>query len=103
MLGKAAGGVIVFGGGLPLYDGKDVVGGLGLSGDTSCADHNVAWRVRQALKLDKVPAGVNAAHKNDGILYDIGPNGKSASGFGHPSCGGQEGTIASQIGSGTGS
>ena len=40
MVGKAIGGGIVFVGGLPLYanDGK-IVGGLGLSGDTSCTDH----------------------------------------------------------------
>ena len=48
----------MFGGGLGLYDKKGIVGGLGVSGDTSCADHNVAWRVRKALGLDNVPAGV---------------------------------------------
>jgi uncharacterized protein GlcG (DUF336 family) len=99
MLGRVAGGVIVFGGGLALYNGEDVVGGLGASGDTSCADHNIAWRIRQKLKLDKVPAGVGQ-NKNDGIIYDIGPTGKSASGYGHPLCGGQEQTIATQIGAG---
>jgi uncharacterized protein GlcG (DUF336 family) len=98
MVGHVAGGIIVFGGGLALYDGKDVVGGLGASGDTSCADHNIAWRIRQKLKLDKVPAGVGP--DKDGIIYDIGPNGKSASGYGHPVCGGQEQTIATQIGAG---
>jgi hypothetical protein len=39
MAGKAIGGVIVFGGGLPLYaNDRKIVGGLGLSGDTSCTD-----------------------------------------------------------------
>ncbi|HEX4111319.1 MAG TPA: heme-binding protein [Stellaceae bacterium] len=99
MVGHVAGGIIVFGGGLALYNGKDVVGGLGASGDTSCADHNIAWRIRQKLKLDKVPAGVGQ-NKNDGIIYDIGPNGKSASGWGHPLCGGSEQTVATQIGAG---
>jgi len=98
MLGHVAGGVIVFGGGLALYNGQDVVGGLGASGDTSCADHNIAWRIRQKLKLDKVPAGVGP--DKDGIIYDIGPNGKSASGYGHPTCGGQEQTIATKLGAG---
>jgi uncharacterized protein GlcG (DUF336 family) len=98
MLGHVAGGVIVFGGGLALYDGQDVVGGLGASGDTSCADHNVAWRIRQKLKLEKVPAGAGA--EKDGIIYDIGPNGKSASGYGHPTCGGQEQSVATKIGAG---
>jgi hypothetical protein len=43
MVGKPIGGVIVFGGGLPLYSNKgELVGGLGVSGDTSCADHGVS-------------------------------------------------------------
>ena len=72
-VGKSLGGVITFGGGLALYDGKSVVGALGVSGDTSCADHNIAWRVRQALGLDKVPAGVGPDH-NDEIIYDLAPD-----------------------------
>jgi uncharacterized protein GlcG (DUF336 family) len=89
MVGKAVGGVIVFGGGLPLYDGKgNLVGGLGVSGDTACADHVVAWKVRHALKLDAVPMGV-APGPSDNLIFDI-QNGVSTSGFGHPPCkGGQ--------------
>ena len=30
-----------------------------MSGDTSCADHNIAWRTRNTLNLDYVPAGVS--------------------------------------------
>jgi uncharacterized protein GlcG (DUF336 family) len=101
MAGKRIGGVIVFGGGLALYDGNDVVGGLGVSGDSACADHNVAWRVRQALGLDKVPAGVNPQRK-DAIVYDMNNSGQSASGFGHPKCAGKEADIADQIGAGVG-
>lgn len=58
MVGKAIGGIIVFAGGLPLYapDGR-IVGGLGLSGDTSCTDHVIAWKVRHELHLDAVPMG----------------------------------------------
>lgn len=97
MEGKVAGGVIVFGGGLPLYDASGLVGALGVSGDTSCADHNIAWRVRQKLGMDKVPAGVTT-NNNDAIIYDIGKDGKSASGFGHPKCGGKEPQIAKEIG-----
>ena len=53
MVGERIGGVNVFGGGLALYAvGKMVVGGIGVSGDTSCADHNIAWRVRHNLGLD---------------------------------------------------
>ena len=73
------------------------IGALGVSGDTSCADHNIAWRVRQKLGMDKVPAGVTTKN-NDAIIYDIGKDGKSASGFGHPKCGGKEPEIAKQIG-----
>ena len=102
MIGKSPGGVVVFGGGLALYDQNGIVGGLGVSGDTSCADHNIAWRVRQRLKPDQVPAGPNPVGKNDGIIYDVGPNGKSVSGYGHPACGGKEAEIASEIHSGSG-
>ena len=53
MFNRAVGGVNVFGGGLGLYaSGGRLVGGVGVSGDTSCADHYIAWRVRQALNLD---------------------------------------------------
>ena len=97
LLNKAPGGVIVFGGGLALYSDKDVVGGVGASGDTSCADHNIAWRIRAALKLDKVPAGASPTTRNDAIIYDIGPNGKSASGYGHPTCNGKETDVAAQL------
>jgi uncharacterized protein GlcG (DUF336 family) len=96
LIGKPIGGVVVFGGGLALYDDSGIVGGLGLSGDSSCADHNIAWRVRMALGLDKVPAGVNPERK-DAIVYDIDPNGKSASGWGHPKCAGTEADIAAEL------
>ncbi|MFT3929448.1 MAG: heme-binding protein [Spongiibacteraceae bacterium] len=59
MVGKRIGGVNVFGGGLALYSAAgDIVGAVGVSGDSSCADHAIAWRVRNTLKLDYVPAGV---------------------------------------------
>jgi uncharacterized protein GlcG (DUF336 family) len=93
--GKRLGGVIVFGGGLALYDESGIVGGLGVSGDTSCADHNVAWRIRTALGLDKTP-------QKDAIIYDLGPDGKSASGFGHAKCAGHEADVAHEIGAGVG-
>jgi uncharacterized protein GlcG (DUF336 family) len=85
MVGKPIGGVIVFGGGLPLYSNKgEIVGGLGVSGDTSCADHVVAWKTRHALGLDAVPMGV-APGQSDNLILDI-QNGVSNSGFGHPAC-----------------
>ena len=97
MVGERIGGVNVFGGGVALYNSKgDILGGLGVSGDTSCADHNIAWRTRQGLSLDFVPAGVSPS-KNDQIIYDIGSNGKSKSGYGHPTCGGKEKDIAAKL------
>jgi uncharacterized protein GlcG (DUF336 family) len=100
MVGSRIGGVNVFGGGLGLYNSTgNLVGGLGVSGDTSCADHNIAYRTRNALNLDYVPAGVGDAAHKDNAIYDITPQGGgdaspgtgqqpgvSASGFGHPSC-----------------
>ena len=85
--GETVGGVIDFGGGLGLYDKSGVVGGLGASGNTACADHNIAWRIREKLHLDMVPNGPSPMH-NDAIVYDVGPDGKSMSGWGHPRCGG---------------
>lgn len=85
MVGKKPGGVNVFGGGLALYDASgQVIGAVGLSGDTSCADHNIAWRVRDGLGLDKVQAGLKGADR-DNIIFDIS-GGVSAGGFGHPFC-----------------
>jgi uncharacterized protein GlcG (DUF336 family) len=90
MVGKKIGGINVFGGGLALYnkDGK-LVGGLGVSGDTSCADHVIAWKVRHRLNFDNVPAGVSPTG-DDNIVFDITLNADghpvSASGWGHPAC-----------------
>jgi uncharacterized protein GlcG (DUF336 family) len=87
MIGKRIGGINVFGGGVALYNSSgEIIGGLGVSGDTSCADHNIAWKVRDALALDFVPAGVADGGADDNIIYDIPPGGTSASGFGHPTC-----------------
>ncbi len=85
MVGKAIGGIIVFGGGLALYapNGK-LLGALGLSGDTSCTDHVIAWKVRHQLELDAVPLGPSPEH-NDNMILDF-QNDNSPSGFGHPSC-----------------
>jgi uncharacterized protein GlcG (DUF336 family) len=95
MVGRRIGGVNVFGGGLALYAvGQKIVGGVGVSGDTSCADHNIAWRVRNNLKLDHLEGvgGVSGdAARPDNIVFDItsnpsGGTGVSAGGFGHPTC-----------------
>ena len=90
MVGARIGGVNVFGGGLGLYAaGQKLIGAVGLSGDTSCADHMMAWLVRKNLNLDHM-AGVGGVsgdnERPDNIVYDIGANGQSAGGFGHPKC-----------------
>lgn len=93
MVGGRIGGVNVFGGGLALYNSSDtLVGAIGVSGDSSCADHNIAWRTRNTLALDYVPGGVSGdATRPDNIVYDITPQpgqmpGVSTMGWGHPAC-----------------
>jgi uncharacterized protein GlcG (DUF336 family) len=100
MVGQKIGGVNVFGGGLGLYavgatpGAEQIVGAVGASGDTSCADHFIAWRVRHSLGLDHMAntAGVSGDPTHpDNIIFDITPNpyggtGISAGGFGHPTC-----------------
>jgi len=81
-IGRVPGGVITFGGGVPLYADGKVIGGLGLSGDTACADHVIAYRMRRLAALDKVPGGV-APGGTDNILFANG----TPSGFQHPHCG----------------
>lgn len=76
--GAACGGTIVFGGGLPLYRDTVVVGGLGLSGDTPCADHEIAKRVR--AMADLMPPGGNFV---DDITYAVID---APSVFTHPLC-----------------
>ena len=77
-IGQVCGGTIVFGGGVALYRGQTRVGGLGVSGDTACADHEIAKRVRQAAGLNP-PQGPSI----DDITFS------SADGptpFSHPLC-----------------
>ena len=104
LVGQFVGGVNVFGGALGLYDASGrKVGAIGVSGDTSCADHNIAWRVRHALGLDRLTTagvrGLSASPRQDNIIYDIPPADRhdaidtSTSGFGHPICGFGEETV----------
>lgn len=90
MVGSKIGGVNAFGGGLALFSSaQKMVGGLGVSGDTSCTDHMVAWRLRHSLQFDHL-TGVNGfsadPNRPDNIVYDIGANGQSKDGYGHPKC-----------------
>jgi uncharacterized protein GlcG (DUF336 family) len=87
MVSQKIGGVNPLGGGIALYGaGHVAVGAVGVSGDTSCADHNIAWRTRNNLALDHVPGGVSGDNQRpDNIVFDI-TSGISVSGFGHPLC-----------------
>lgn len=83
MIGKRIGGINVFGGGLALYspDGT-LLGGLGVSGDTSCTDHIIAWKLRFALNLDNIPGGVDLPEHTDNITF----TDETLDGFEHPTC-----------------
>jgi uncharacterized protein GlcG (DUF336 family) len=104
MVGGRIGGVNVFGGGLALYNSSGkLIGAVGVSGDSSCADHNIAWKTRHNLHLDYVPAGVSGDPlRPDNIVYDIvyqpgHPEGVSTSGWGHPVCSAAATAIAAAL------
>lgn len=82
MIGKRIGGVNVFGGGFALYTPSGrLIGGIGLSGDTACTDHIIAWKLRHDLNLDNVPGGP-APSNTDNIIFAQG----AIDGFEHPKC-----------------
>jgi uncharacterized protein GlcG (DUF336 family) len=78
-IGFVPGGIITFGGGVALYQNGKVIGGLGVSGDTSCADHAIAYRMRRQAGLDGTP-------NSDNIVY-LAPGEPANSGFKQPHCG----------------
>lgn len=93
MLGKVHGGLIQFGGGLGLYDSSGkLIGGLGVSGSSSCEDHVIAWKVRHLAELDYVPGG--PSQNGDDNLTFIGGG---SPGWEHPECG-VEGELTAQAG-----
>jgi uncharacterized protein GlcG (DUF336 family) len=78
LIGHRIGGTITFGGGLGLYKnttGTTIVGDIGVSGDTACRDHSVAWRTRIILKLQQPSAADKLTFATDAAM----PNG-------HPHC-----------------
>ena len=84
-IGQIPGGNNRFGGGVAIWKNGEVVGAIGVSGDTSvptiishCASVIILLPL---LALSNNPGGQYA----DNIIYDI-VAGKSASGFGHPTC-----------------
>ncbi len=83
-VGLNPGGIITFGGGVALYQDGQVIGGLGVSGDTACTDHTIAYRMRALVHLDKVPAGVADNGTTDNIIFSA--PGVAPVGFQHPPC-----------------
>lgn len=95
LVGTFIGGVNVFGGGLALYDASGaLVGALGVSGDTSCTDHIIAWKVRDAMELDNIPGGVGDGGMTDNLILTdpVTPNT-----FEHPVCGFGEDAIIPEL------
>ena len=94
LVGERVGGVNVFGGGLTLFINGRKAAAIGVSGDTSCTDHVVAWKVRSALiaasggKLTAPPNAPPFDKMIQDITYDANGiiSAASASGFGHPRC-----------------
>lgn len=76
--GRLCGGTIAFGGGVPLYKARRRVGALGVSGDTACADHEIAKRIRHIAQLDPERGPLT-----DDITY---AHADGASVFTHPMC-----------------
>lgn len=90
-VGKRIGGINVFGGGLALYNSeKKKVGAIGVSGDTSCTDHAVAWRLRALMGLNNVPAGFISGYagKPSSAIGDemIISSGNVSNSYKQPSC-----------------
>ena len=76
---QVVGGIITFGGGVALYSlTGSIIGGLGVSGDTACTDHEIAKRVRDLAGLNP-PGGPLV----DDISYSTVD---TASVFSHPVC-----------------
>ncbi|HVW08485.1 MAG TPA: heme-binding protein [Bryobacteraceae bacterium] len=75
---RVEGGLIAFGGGLPLYRNGKIIGALGVSGDTACTDHETAKRMRNEAGLNP-PGGMHV----DDITF---PSVDGPSVFSHPLC-----------------
>jgi uncharacterized protein GlcG (DUF336 family) len=81
-----AGGIITFGGGVALYQGGQVIGGLGVSGDSSCADHAIAYRMRKAAGFDGIPAGVGPGGTDNISYAPVTTPPTPPTGFQQPHC-----------------
>jgi uncharacterized protein GlcG (DUF336 family) len=87
-VGFADAGIITFGGGVALYSNGQVIGGLGVSGDTSCADHAVAFLMRKQAALNGTPNSDNIVYYTgagtDGVITS--PTQVDPSQFAQPHC-----------------
>ena len=106
MIGLKPGGINVFGGGVGLYSTGGKLGAVGVSGDTSCADHNIAWKLRHRLATggysgvtvaNRVPGGVRSAQVGSSN-QPVAPNGDDGimygnTGFQHADCGNSEKSV----------
>jgi len=81
LAGTFPGGVNVFGGGVALYNSSGVkAGSVGVSGDTSCRDHTMAYRLRIALTFNNEP-------NDDGLTLVDTTAGPLTGLFQQPACG----------------
>lgn len=78
LVGNRVGGINVFGGGLPVYKNGVKIGGIGVSGDTSCTDHAFVWKIRNLLGLE--PTGSVAQVEKLKLTSTFGALGD------HPTC-----------------
>lgn len=100
MIGKVIGGTTTLAGGLALYnESGELIGGLGIAGEVHpCADHNAAWIMRDALKLDNLTANIGPSITgDDNIIHDLDNEGNSTSGFGSPECAPQATAISEAL------
>ena len=63
--------LVAFTGGLYRSSDGKLLGGIGVSGDSSCADHNIAWKTRAFLNLDDIPGGVAPGSGTDNRQYRL--------------------------------
>jgi len=89
MIGHIVGGATSLGGAVALYnDDGEVIGGLGIGGESQpCADHVAVWIMRDRFGLDNLAPGIGGSPTgDDNIIHDLDENGVSASGLGTPEC-----------------
>jgi hypothetical protein len=88
LIGKRIGGFSSLAGGLGLYDAKKTkVGAIGVSGNSRCTDHLVAWKIRDKLAggayvSSNIPGGFSPLG-NDALVLDVSPDPTGSGGPGY--------------------